>query len=104
MIPSVGLKVGRFSIVLTTLHSLEGQLLLLLLTCEIVACSMCLGTCHFSPVGRRGGPQELRELAIQCSAPPAVSFPRLGASCRWEEPILQGLSSSGLPYSLEEQL
>lgn len=103
--PCVGVVVGRFLITEITLQSLGGQRLLLRMTCEIVACSMCSETCRFSPVGRRGGPQELKEksrswpYSVLLSS--AMSFPRLGASCSWEEPVLLCLSISRLPDSSE---
>lgn len=103
--PCVGVVVGRFLIAQITLHSLGGQLLLLLMTCKIVACSKCLEAYHFSPVGRRGGPQELKEKSGSWPSSvllfSAMSFPRLGASCSWEEPNLLCLSTSQLPDSSE---
>lgn len=103
--PSVRVMVGRFLIAQITLQSLGGQLLLLRMTCKIVACSLCLETYHFSPVGRRGGPQELKEKSgswpYSVLLFSAVSFPRLGASCSWEEPILLCLLTSRLPDSSE---
>lgn len=51
--PDIRVVVGGFFIIQTVLHHLEGQFLLLLMTCRIVAWGVCLETCQSPAVRRR---------------------------------------------------